>query len=243
MSKWESDAYPFYSYIYVERGKLMLKSKSSLVKLLVAFVIILLLLFFVVSRVEIMLGYRPPRLPITEIWDIRPENSRVALDFEATDYRYYYISVDFWRNRGPNFNIGSDELKKFTGDSGAEIVTKDPVPVVIKYKNQDEYARAYDLVQKGVYEWRYFHNGLAMPVHIKIEKMNGDKQTTVVLDETINTDKVHDGFDREIAVVKLRPGKYHVELQKFKELTLPQGAMSTLHIGWHPKTNVLDDDQ
>ena len=178
-------------------------------------------------------------IPLVVKWDIQPANSHIELDIEITKYMNYYIYVDFGRYRGPSFDM--NELRKFIGDSGYQIVTKEPMPKVVNAQTTEEVQARDKLVRQGVYQIRLTNPGVVMPVQVKVEKLNDDLPATVLLDQVINTDRENFGVDRAITVVALKPGKYHIKLVKYKEITLPQGVTSTLVIAPHPNANVLKD--
>jgi hypothetical protein len=157
------------------------------------------------------------------------------------EYQNYYFYVAF--NKGGPFDV--KELTKFTGDDGHQIVTKDPVPVVVIPKTNEEVRRAYELVRTGVYEYRFINLGVVMPVHLTLEKLADDRKTasSPIVNETFNTDRVCFGLDRAITEVALKPGKYRVSLKTLQETYLPPGAESRLAIAYRPKTRVLTDRQ
>lgn len=179
------------------------------------------------------------RIPAVLKWDIRPANSSVEQEFLVREYRNYYFYVDF--NRGGPFDV--NELRKFTGDSAVQIVTKDPVPVVVIPKTSEEERRARELIRKGVYEFRYVHLGVVMPVHMTLEKLADyrNETTTKMVDETFNTDRECFGLDRAITEVALKPGRYRFVVKTLQETHLPAGAESSLVIAYRPKTRVLKE--
>lgn len=176
------------------------------------------------------------RIPATLKWDIRPANSAIEREFMVSEYRNYYFYIAF--NKGGAFDL--DELRKFTGDSSVQIVTKDPVPAVVNATTTEEVRRAHELIRNGVYEYRYAHPGVVMPLHLMIEKL-GDDTTTTVVDQTLNTDRECFGLDRAITEVALKPGKYRIKLNTLQETYLPSGAEPSLVIAYRPKTRVLKD--
>jgi len=179
------------------------------------------------------------RIPLVLKWDIRPANSSIEQEFLVTEYRNYYIYIAF--NKGGSFDV--NEVRKFTGDSTVQIVTKDAMPTVVIAKTNEEVRRADELIRTGVYEYRYTHLGVVMPVHVMLEKLGDDSNmtSTMVVDETFKTDRECFGLDRAITEVALRPGKYRINLKTLQETYLPSGAESSLVIAYHPKTRVLKD--
>ena len=179
------------------------------------------------------------RIPLVLKWDIRHANSFIEQEFSVTEYRNYYIYIAF--GKGGPFDV--NELRKFTGDSAVQIVTKDPVPTVVIAKTNEEVRRADELIRKGVYEFRYVHLGVVMPVHVMLVKLgdDGNMISTTVVDETFKTDRECFGLDRAITEVALRPGRYRIKLKTLQETYLPTGAESSLVIAYHPKTRVLKD--
>jgi hypothetical protein len=179
------------------------------------------------------------RIPIVLKWDIQPANSSIEQEFLVTEYRNYYFYVAF--NKGGPFDV--KELRKFTGDGGHQIVTKDPVPIVVIPKTNEEVRRAYELVRTGVYEYRFINLGVVMPVHLILERLVDERKTALppIVDETFNTDRICFGLDRAITGVALKPGKYRIKLNTLQETSLPSGAESSLVIAYRPKTRVLTD--
>lgn len=180
-----------------------------------------------------------PRIPLVLKWDVQPANSQIEQEFLVKEYRNYYVYLEF--NRAPPVDV--KELRRFTGDGAYQIVTKDPVPTVINPQTTEEVRRADELVRQGVYEFRHIHLGVMMPVHVTLEKLGDDINTTplTIVDETFNTDRGCFGLDRAITEVALKPGKYRIKLKTLQETYLPPGADSSLVITFRPKTRVLVD--
>jgi hypothetical protein len=165
--------------------------------------------------------------------DLSKENSVITQEFLVKQYWSYPMYLTF-----SSFSHDLKEIEKFTGDG--TVCFHDLMHD--KCVSNEEYWKADPDGNNGAYEIKHVHPGTMIPVHIKIEKIDNQKNIITVLDKSINTvgmsGAYSGGYLREIGFAKLRRGKYRLTattLQKnnidpiiidsFIEITSPDDAL------------------
>lgn len=157
--------------------------------------------------------------PLELEWDISKENSTLEQIFLVKKYFAYDIFLRF-----VNFSRTKDQfsdVEKFTGYG-----SRSPYDLVHhKWVTWEAYRQMNPLVQKGAYQVRYDRPGTIIPIHIKIEKIDDQKNSTPLVDQTFNTEGSDNGYKgglhRKITFIRLKPGNYKLTASTMQKTVLP----------------------
>lgn len=92
----------------------------------------------------------------------------------------------------------------------------------------------YGLLKNGQAIMVYVHPGIVLPVHLKIEKLDGAESTAKIMDQTFITAGAFSygstNRTRDITSVNLLPGKYRLTAEAVQDVALPQDIETSIDL-------------
>lgn len=176
-----------------------------------------------------------PKPPLFVPWDIRPANSEIESDIEISATKRYHININFDRD-------GHWVSREIIGGAGFQIVTNDANQTIVHSNTPEDVQKEDELIRKGVYKLRHVEPGKLLTVEVWIEKFSSDlKSKEIVFHETEETCCLDRHVDRAIVAVTLTPGKYHLKLRKFEEISLPDDVRPSLEVTFRTYEDASED--
>lgn len=146
-------------------------------------------------------------------WDVSRKDSLIEKEFLVKEYRGYDFAIGF----------------------GSKISPNDPD----QSWREDE--RNWEFIKGGRLRQE---DGTSIPVLIRIDRLDIPDAPVRIVEQQVDTKSIYSGgrlVVRLIVKVPLRPGLYRVSAKVLRDVALPEGLGTYLHIGFHPKATVIKE--
>ncbi len=165
-------------------------------------------------------------------WNIAQKDSTIVQDFTVRHSMIYMPILDFHPLRKLHTPFSEDPIMQFIGD-GSKGIYNLKTHQFMNWNNNEERQQVFAMLQNKEAVWKRENPGTIIPIHLKIEKLDQDKDK-VIIDQTYDTEGYDAAIERDIVYIKLKPGKYRLTANTTKETVLPPDLETFLLIGSPP---------
>lgn len=202
--------------------------------------------------------------PINQEWNIEPKDSRLTKEFTLTRYLAYDLTLEFIplhpicnsaeaiklgvfmypdnKLAPPCTNTEHEEqlvLNAFAGEASKGLYILKINKYMI-FDTNEKWEQAQELIKAGEAIWKHAKPGVIVPVHLKIERFDKNNVASIITDKNIDTEG---GTSRTVASLKLKPGRYRLNINTNKETILPPNIKTLLVLNAAPDAFEFIDNE